>query len=104
MRVTGVMLGLSAGSTFNGRLDEGGAMTIAGLNRVEPDVFATEFLVRFGSGVDRRAELGRLGHEFNREVLQRIPAQDVANLQRVDALPGLLAALLAFLALVTLLQ
>jgi len=105
MRVTGVMLNLSAGSTFDGKLDEGAAVTLAGLQRLEPPrqvAFVTIFFVRFAPGVNKAAEVAHLQHEFPREVLQRIPAQDVANLQRVDALPGLLAALLVVLALATL--
>jgi ABC-type lipoprotein release transport system permease subunit len=102
MRITGVMLELSAGSAFDGKLDQGATVTLAGLKRLEPDVFVTECLVRFAPGVDKGAAVARLQREFPREVLQHVSAQDVANLQRVDALPGLLAALLAALALATL--
>jgi hypothetical protein len=105
MRVTGVMLNLSAGSTFDGKLDEGAAVTLAGLQHVEPPrevAFVTMFFVRFAPGVNKVAEVAHLQQEFPREVLQRISAEDVANLQRVDALPALLAVLLAVLALATL--
>jgi putative ABC transport system permease protein len=102
MRVTGVMLGISAGSVFNGRLDEGGAVTLAGLKRLEPDAFVTLFFVRFAPGVDRHAALASVQRDFGPVVLQHVPAQDVQNLVRVDALPGLLAALLALLAVATL--
>jgi ABC-type lipoprotein release transport system permease subunit len=107
MRVTGVMLNLSAGSTFDGKLDEGAAVTLAALQRLEPPrevAFVTMFFVRFAPGVDKAAEVAHLQQEFPREVLQHIPAQDVANLQRVDALPALLATLLAVLALATLIH
>jgi ABC-type antimicrobial peptide transport system permease subunit len=105
MRVTGVMLNVSAGSTFDGKLDEGAAVTLAGLQHLEPPrevAFVTMFFVRFAPGVNKTAEVAHLQKEFPQEVLQHISAQDVANLQRVDALPGLLAALLAVLAFATL--
>jgi hypothetical protein len=105
MKVTGVMLQLSAGETFSGKLDEGGAVTLAGLQRLEPPrqvAFVTMFFVNFAPGVDKAAEVAHLQREFPREVLQHVEAQDVENLQRVDTLPALLAALLAVLALATL--
>jgi ABC-type lipoprotein release transport system permease subunit len=105
MRITGVMLQLSAGDTFTGKLDEGAATTLAGLQRLEPPrqvAFVTMFFVRFAPGVNRAAEISHLQQEFPRQVLQHVEAQDVENLQRVDSLPALLAALLAFLALATL--
>jgi predicted lysophospholipase L1 biosynthesis ABC-type transport system permease subunit len=102
MRITGVMLGLSAGSTFDGKLDEGATVTLSGLERLEPGVFVTQCLVRFAPGADKTAAIARLQREFPREVLQHVNAQDVANLQRVNALPGLLAALLTVLAAATL--
>jgi ABC-type lipoprotein release transport system permease subunit len=104
MRVTGVMLNVSAGSTFDGKLDEGAAVTLTALQRLEPPrevAYVTMFFVRFAPSVDKAVEVAHLQQMFPREVLQRIPAQDVANLQRVDALPGLLATLLAVLALAT---
>jgi ABC-type lipoprotein release transport system permease subunit len=102
MRITGVVLQVSAGDTFAGKLDEGAIVTLSGLKRVEPDVFVTQCFVRFAPGVNRSVEIARLQREFPREVLQHINAQEVANLQRVDALPGLLAALLSVLAIATL--
>ena len=102
MRITGVMLGLSAGSVFNGRLDEGGAVTLATLKRLEPGVFVTIFFVTYVPGVDRRAALASIKRDFGTVVLQRTPAQDVQDLAHVDALPGLLAALLVLLAIATL--
>jgi predicted lysophospholipase L1 biosynthesis ABC-type transport system permease subunit len=105
MQITGEILQLSAGDTFTGKLDEGGVVTLAGLQRLEPPsqvAFVTMFFVRFAPGVNKVAEVAHLQREFPREVLQHVEAQDVENLQRVDALPGLLAALLAVLALATL--
>jgi predicted lysophospholipase L1 biosynthesis ABC-type transport system permease subunit len=102
MRITGAVLQVSAGDTLAGKLDEGAVVTLAGLMRLEPGAFVTQCFVRFTPGVDRPAAIARLQREFPRQVLQHVNAQDVANLQRVDALPALLAALLTLLAFATL--
>jgi ABC-type lipoprotein release transport system permease subunit len=101
MRVSGVVMGLSAGSAFNGRLDEGGVVTLAGMQRIEPDAFVTIFFVRFKPGVDRRAALASLRHDFSSEVLQHVPAQDVQNLTDISSLPRLLALLVILASLAT---
>jgi FtsX-like permease family protein/MacB-like protein len=102
MLITGAVLNTSAGDVFTGRLDEGGAVTLTGLRRIQPDAFISLFVVRYAKGVDPSAALARLQHDFGQVVLQRLPARDVENLVRVDSLPRALAALLAVLALVTL--
>jgi hypothetical protein len=102
MRITGVMLNASAGDVFTGRFDQGAATTLAGLRRLEPDSIVVLFAVRYPPGVDRRAALARLQHDFGPLVLQHLPAQDVENLVRVATLPALLAALVALVAIVTL--
>ena len=104
MRITGVMLNTSAGDVFTSRLDEGGAVTFAGLRRIQPDAFVALIVVRYAPGVDRAAALARLQRDFGPVVLQRLPARDVENLVRVDSLPRVLAALLGLLALATLVQ
>jgi hypothetical protein len=101
-RIVGVALMLSAGSDFNSRLDEGAVIPLSGLKQLEPDAFVTVFFVRFARGVDHTAAVAGIRRDFGRDMLQRIPAQDIENLARVDLLPGLVAALVAFLALVTL--
>ena len=101
MRITGVMLSTSAGSLFSGRLDEGAAVTLQGLRRVEPDAIVTLFLVDYTRAADHRVALARLQRDFG-NVLQRLPARDIENLVRVDNLPWLLAALVALLSGVTL--
>jgi predicted lysophospholipase L1 biosynthesis ABC-type transport system permease subunit len=102
MLIAGTILDTSAGDVFTGRLDEGGAVTFTGLRRIQPDAFIMLFVVRYAKGVDPSAALARLQHDFGRVVLQRLPARDVENHVRVDSLPRALAALLAVLALVTL--
>jgi hypothetical protein len=101
-RIVGTALMLSAGSDFSSRLDEGAIIPLAGLKQLEPDAFVTVFFVRFAPGVDHAAALASIRRDFPRDMLQRIPAQDIENLARVDLLPWLVAALVAFLALVTL--
>jgi hypothetical protein len=101
-RITGMMLSLSAGSAFNSRLDEGAAMPLAGLKQLEPDAFVTVFAVRFTSAANRGEALESLRHDFGSNMLLPVPAQDVENLARVDALPAVLAALVVLLAAATL--
>jgi ABC-type lipoprotein release transport system permease subunit len=101
MRVTGVVMGLSAGAAFNGRLDQGGVVTLAGMKRIEPDAFVTIFFVRFKPGVDQRAALASLRTVFRSDVLQHVPAQDVKNLTDINSLPRLLALLVILAALAT---
>jgi hypothetical protein len=101
MRITGVVLGLSAGSAFNGRLDEGGVVTLDGLKRIEPESFVTTFFVRFEPGADHRAAVASIRRDFGSSMLQRVPAQDVQNLTQISALPRLLALLVVIAALAT---
>jgi MacB-like periplasmic core domain/FtsX-like permease family len=102
MRITGTVLNTSAGDVLSGRLDEGAFTTLQGLRGLEPDAFVTLFAVRYAPGVNRSAALARLQHDFGPVVLQHLAARDVENLVRVDALPRLLAVLLALLGLATL--
>jgi hypothetical protein len=104
MRISGVMLSTSAGSLFSGRLDEGAAVTLQGLRRVEPDAIVTLFLVDYARAADPDVAFARLQRDFGPNVLRRLPARDIENLVRVDNLPWLLAALLAVLSAVTLFQ
>src|SRR5579864_6040189 len=101
MHVTGVFIALSAGDLFSSRLDEGGAVTLNGLRRLEPDVMVTMFPVRYAPHTDRRVALARLQHDFGALVLQHVNAQDVENLVRVAVLPALLAGLFVVLSVAT---
>jgi ABC-type lipoprotein release transport system permease subunit len=101
MRVSGVVMGLSAGAVFNGRLDEGGVVTLTGMKRIEPDAFVTIFFVRFRPGADRRAAVASLRRDFGSNMLQHVPAQDVQNLTDINSLPRLLALLVVLAALAT---
>ena len=73
MRISGVMLSTSAGSLFNGRLDEGAAVTLQGLRRVEPDAIVTLFLVDYARTADPDVAFARLQHDFGPNVLRRLP-------------------------------
>jgi ABC-type lipoprotein release transport system permease subunit len=66
----------------------------------EPAVFPATFLVRLDPGPDREQAMARLRREFPAKmtVVPR-PHTDIRNLQRVTGLLGLLAALVAVLAL-----
>ncbi len=66
-----------------------------------PSAPVNVFLVRFVPGVDRSTALAKLNREFPGTVLGPLLPPDIDNLRRVDNLPGLLAALVALVALVT---
>jgi ABC-type lipoprotein release transport system permease subunit len=100
MRVVGEALQPTAGG-LTAQLSEGALTTIPGLRRVEPDAIAFQFAVRYTPGVNHTAALDSLVHDFGREVLQPFPGGEVGNLAHVDALPYVLAALLAALGAAT---
>jgi ABC-type antimicrobial peptide transport system permease subunit len=65
------------------------------------NVVENVFLARLEPGVDRTAALARLQRDFPGTVLTALRPSDVENLRRVSALPSLLAALFAAIALLT---
>ena len=79
----------------------GALMTLGGLKTVHASAPVNVFLVRFVPGVDRSTALATLNREFPGTVLGPLLAPDIENLRRVDNLPGLLAFLVALVALVT---
>ena len=66
-----------------------------------PTVFNI-FAVRYKPRVSKAAAFASLQHVFWRTVLKQLPAEDVVNLQSVDGLPLVLAALIVLLGLMTL--
>ncbi len=58
--------------------------------------------MRYAPGVSPGAAFASLQRDFGDTVLQQLPAQDVINLQSVDGLPTLLAALVVLLGAMTL--
>jgi hypothetical protein len=112
MRIVGVSLQPTAGD-LSPRLSQGGAVTVAGLNRVFPPQVADvngaqvpvpavpilQFAVRFRPGVNHAAAIQSLVDDFGREVLAPYPGGEVGNLAKVDFLPYVLAGLLVILAI-----
>jgi hypothetical protein len=77
---------------------------LAGHPKVDPDVDPEAvspgtFLVRVHPGADRNQAIARLQHDFPGATRIPRPHADIRNLQRVADLPGLLAALVALIAL-----
>jgi hypothetical protein len=112
LRVVGRMIAPSIGDLFTNTLGEGGWVTGAlaraisdsappDPNGLPPTVF-NMFAVRYAPGVSRAAAFADLQRHFGPEVLRQLPPQDVVNLQSVDALPYVLAALVALLGTATL--
>ena len=67
-----------------------------------PPPFYQLFAVRYAPGVPPAQAFTRLRHDFGPTVLRHIPGQNIVNLQSVDGLPLVPAALAAFLGAVTL--
>jgi MacB-like periplasmic core domain/FtsX-like permease family len=82
-----------------GRLGNGAFMTYTALGRLLPDAKANLFLVRFRAGADEAAEIRRF-----RAALEPVPTRDsgrprdLEDLASVQALPAVLATILALLA------
>jgi hypothetical protein len=64
-------------------------------------VYPAMFVVRFAPGADRIQAIARLRADFGGTVIGPRPHSDVRNVQRVGYLPGLLATLVALLAVGT---
>jgi ABC-type lipoprotein release transport system permease subunit len=101
LRVVGRMV-LGAGSLDSGIAPGKGAMVdFEVVRRLVPEAAPQAFLVR----LDPRADHGRAVDAFQRAfpgtVVRSQPHPDIDNVQRVGYLPGLLAGLVAFLALGT---
>jgi putative ABC transport system permease protein len=111
MRIVGVSLQPTAGD-LSPRLSQGGAMTVAGINRLYPPAVSVvdgakveapavpilQFAVRFRPGANKTVAIQSLVHDFGREVLAPYPGGEVGNLAKVDTLPYVLAAVLVVLA------
>lgn len=101
LRVVGRAV-INDGGGSQARPDEGALVTASDFDRIDRGSIGQYLLVRDGSGRSR-ADLRRiLTARFGRSVDDAVPPQDVGNLDRVAAAPGLLAALVAVLALTAL--
>ena len=82
--------------------DNGGVVHPDELRRLAPDPSLNNpsaFLVRFASGVDRERAVPNLRRDLTGFMFTPRPHAEVCNIQRVGGLPGLLAGLVALLAL-----
>jgi ABC-type antimicrobial peptide transport system permease subunit len=82
-------------------IGDGGLVRVETARRIAPELVMSQFVVGFRSGADDRAVLARLERSFPNAVLTGVRAGDVQNLQRIRALPFILAALLAAVAVGT---
>ena len=80
-------------------LGQAAIVTTTALRSLKTEEVTNVFLVRFAPGIDRAAALRRLRVDFPGTVLSAVRPPDIENIQRVDRMPGLLAALFAFIAL-----
>jgi hypothetical protein len=94
MRIVGVALQPTAGD-LSTRLAEGAAAPLAALTRLGAPTDVFRFAVRYRAGADEDAAYRSLVADFGREVLRPYPGGEVGDLARVEALPYILAAVLA---------
>jgi hypothetical protein len=82
---------------------KGGIVHVDLWRRLSPatPIVPVGFFVRLDPASDRRAAIGRLQREFPNTVVFPLKQPDLSNLERVGYLPGLLAGLVALLALGT---
>jgi ABC-type lipoprotein release transport system permease subunit len=101
LRVVGRMV-LSAGPLDNSIAPGKGAVVdLEVFRRLLPEVASQVFLVRLDPAADRGQAADALGRAFPGTVVRALPHPDIDNVRRVGYLPGLLAALVALLALGT---
>ena len=105
------MISPSVGDLFTNNMADGGwvygpavrqhqATASQGPSDVPPTVFNL-FAVRYARGVSPTAAYKSLRREFGTTVLRQLPSEDVLNLQSVDLLPSILAALTVLLGVAT---
>ena len=114
LRVVGEMISPSIGDLFTNGVGEGAWVYGPAVRKyaqsqqqspssssTPPTVFNI-FAVRYAPGVSKAAAFASLQRVFGRTVLEQLPAEDVVNLQSVDGLPLVLAALIVLLGVMTL--
>jgi hypothetical protein len=84
------------------KLGSGALVTLDGVEALGAEPFVTRFAVDYAEGVDEDEAYRSLQADFFRTVLRPVPAVDVENLRRVGGLPGVLAGVVAVLALAVL--
>ncbi|MGH9094913.1 MAG: FtsX-like permease family protein, partial [Acidimicrobiales bacterium] len=117
LRIVGAMIAPSVGDIFTNSLGDGGWISGQAFKQVQaqmtgpnaapseaaappPSSFAL-FAVRYAPGASPKAAFASLQRQFGPIVLRRLPPEDVINLHSVDALPLILAGLVALLGLAT---
>lgn len=99
MRITGRVLLTPSVVNDLVPLGQAAVVTDAAVRALHYEAPVNVFLIRFRANVDRVAALRRLRGDFPGTVLSARRPPDIENLQRVDHLPALLAALFALIAL-----
>lgn len=84
------------------QLDHGATMTFADLHRLQGDLIAGTFLVRFRPGVDHDAARARLLARFPGSLVGPFATPEITALERIERLPLVLAGLVATIAVGTL--
>lgn len=81
---------------------EGGIVDFRSLSVLAPTDPPQQYLIRMQTGANRIKVIDDLRSRFGATLMLPVPPPDVVNLEAVSALPGLLAGLVAVLALATL--
>lgn len=107
LRIVGTMISPSVGDLLTNNMGEGGWVYGPAIRQHEattppspngpPSTVFNLFVVRYAPGVSPAAAYASLRRDFGTTVLRQLPAEDVLNLQSVDRLPTLLAALVVLL-------
>jgi ABC-type lipoprotein release transport system permease subunit len=84
------------------RLGEGAAMTLEGLRRIDPSVGGNVLLIRLSPGADGAALREELVADRPGNIYLPTKPSDLADLERVGALPSLIAGLMGAMAVATL--
>jgi hypothetical protein len=104
LRVVGRLVVSTGDSNAAVAPGKGGIVHVELWRRLSPagtPVSPQSFFVRLDPASDRRRAIGQLQHDFPNTVLFPLKQPDLTNLERVGYLPGLLAGLVALLALGT---
>ena len=83
------------------QLGQAAVVTSEALQALHAQAPVNVFLVRFKPAADHSRALQRMRADFPGTVLTAVRPPDIENLRRVDHLPGLLAALFALIAFLT---
>lgn len=94
------VVGRGAFATRSDAVDEGAALTLAGLEQLDAYVGTTDVVLRWDAGADVDAGLQAVEQLSGARPIQVLQPSPVRNLSRIEALPVTLAGFLALLAAV----